>query len=111
MGLWTPHLDLPDRRSLSSRAPIFAYWQENPSSRDVAGPDRALRGAGRLCADSSRRTRQPRRPELHGRYIDVLRRPSSARGRHGARKLGDLGFGDEHRKVLGHHNISADNAY
>ena len=81
VGLWTCYLDVPGRRGLRSRGHPVACWQEDPGSSDVAGLDRAYRGVVRLRADSSRGTRQPRKPQLYGGYTDVLRRRSSAGGR------------------------------
>jgi uncharacterized membrane protein len=53
-----------------------------------AGLDRALRGVGGLRADRSSGSRQPQQwPEFRRGYADVLRRSSSARGRHAARSL------------------------
>ena len=60
VDLRTRHLDVPGGRGLRSRGPPVACRQENPRRSDVAGLDRALRGVGRLRADRSRGTRQPR---------------------------------------------------
>ena len=69
----------------ASRGCPVACRQENPRRSHVDRPDRALRGVSRVRADRSRGARQPRRPQLHGGYTDVLWRHSSARGRHAAR--------------------------
>ena len=86
VDLRTRHLDVPGGRGLRSRGYPVACRQEDPRGSHVDRPDRALRGVSRLRADRSRGARQPRqRPQLHGGYTDVLRRHSSARGRHAAR--------------------------
>ena len=88
MDLRTRHLDVPGSGRLHSRGNPVACWQEDPRGGDVDRLDRALCGLGRLRADRSSGTRQPRQwPELRGGYTDVLRHRSSARGGRPARSV------------------------